>query len=240
MTDQTGPGGAQEGFDPWAAPGSGPSLEKGPQPAAPGQPPAGQPPVRPPSVHDQATMVSMPAGGAPVPPAGGFGAPGWGPSGGGQGWTGSAVPPPPIAPSGPGMQAPPPGGYGYPAYPQGYGWPGMPMQPNNGMGTAAMVLGILSCCLFCIYGVVSLVLGTLAVIFGIKGKKRADRGEATNRGQAQAGLVTGIIGILLGIATIVSLIIGITMAVEHEKQRRESDPSYNSAPSVSAPVLVRG
>jgi heme/copper-type cytochrome/quinol oxidase subunit 2 len=100
------------------------------------------------------------------------------------------------------------------------------MAPQNGMGTAAMVLGILSCCLFCLYGVLSLVLGVLAVVFGVKGRRRAARGEASNHGQAQAGLITGIIGIFLGIAVIVLLVIGITTAIRHEKAR---DPYSDGA-----------
>jgi hypothetical protein len=269
--DQTQPGGgAGADRDPWAPPESRTSLEKGAPPAAPGQQPypqdrppaAQQPPVQPPSVHNQATVTSMPGDGFAPPPGSGTpgmpgtppGLPGYGPPNapGGygppgtphphSGWSESAVPPPPIGPAGPGMQGGPamPGGYGYPAYPQGYGWPGMPMAPQNGMGTAAMVLGILSCCLFCIYGIVSIVLGVVAIILGVKGKRRADRGEATNRSQAQAGFIMGIIGTIIGIATLVSLIIGITLAYQHEKERQDSDPYYNSAPSLSAPVVVRG
>ncbi|KUM91389.1 hypothetical protein AQI88_37185 [Streptomyces cellostaticus] len=243
MTDRTQPGaGEGAGFDPWAPPESKPSLDKGaPQPPVQDQ----QPPVRPPSLHDQATMMSMPGSG--------FGAPGFGPPGAapgqsqgqGQGWSESAVPPPPVAPPAPGAPgaAGPaaPGGYGYPGYPQGYGWPGMPMAPQNGTGTAAMVLGILSCCLFCLYGVVSLVLGVIAVILGVKGKRRAERGEATNHGQAQAGLITGIIGIVLGIAIIAFLAVAIAFAIKDGKNHdTDSGPSYNSAPRVSAPVLTRG
>ncbi|EYT83598.1 membrane protein, partial [Streptomyces sp. Tu 6176] len=140
------------------------------------------------------------------------------------------VPPPPVAPTGPAPAAGP-GGYGYPGYPAqpaypgypGYGWPGVHPAPQNGLGVAALVLGILSCCLFCLYGVVSLVLGILAVVFGVKGRRRADRGEANNRGQAQAGFVTGVIGIVLGVAVIVLLIIGISVAV-HDSD--DSDPYY--------------
>src|SRR5581483_6762106 len=106
-------------------------------------------------------------------------------------------------------------------------------------GTAAMVLGILSCCLFCLYGIVGLILGVLAVVFGVKGKRRADRGEATNRGQAQAGFITGIIGIILGLATIAVLIVGIALAINDEKNRTDDEPSYNSAPSISAPLLTQ-
>lgn len=221
MTDAALPGGeAGGGHDPWAPPESRPSLDKNP---APDDAP------RPPSVHDQATVTSMPSDGfaapdatAPTGPAPGYGYPP----------PGAAVPPPPIAPTGPGA----PGGYGFPGYPPGYGWPGMPMPPQNGMGVAALVLGILSCCLFCLYGVVSIVLGILAVIFGVQGRRKAERGEADNRGQAQAGLITGIIGIVLGVLMIVLVIIGITAAVNSEDY---DDDYYGASPvPVSAPVSV--
>ncbi|MET7381777.1 DUF4190 domain-containing protein [Streptomyces sp. NPDC005526] len=256
MTDGTRPGGgAGAEHNPWAPPENGPSLEKQPQqpaagpwaphqqgpvpaqgqqpPAQDGTPPAwppaygqptrsGQPPYPPPSVHDQATMVSMPAAGTTPPDPSAFAAPG------GE----SPIPPPPLAPSGPAA----PGGYGYPAYP-GYGWPGVPMAPQNGLGTAAMVLGILACCLFCLYGVVSVVLGILAIVFGVKGRRKADRGEATNPGQAQAGLITGIIGILLGIAMIVLVAIGITRAIND--RHADSDPSYGAHRPTATALAAR-
>ncbi|MDT0609542.1 DUF4190 domain-containing protein [Streptomyces lancefieldiae] len=212
MTDAPRPGGdSAGGYDPWAPPESGPSPDKGREagawlPRQPGRPPVdGGPPV-----HDQPTVTSMPAAGFPAPDA--------------------AVPPPPIAPGGPGVQ----GGYGYPGYPQGYGWSGIAMPPQNGMGTAAMVLGILACCLFCLYGVVSVVLGILAVVFGVKGRRKAERGEAANHGQAQAGFVMGIIGIVLGIAVIVLLAIGIVAAINDES---DYDDPYYGAPR-PAPVSV--
>ncbi|WP_039933779.1 DUF4190 domain-containing protein [Streptomyces viridochromogenes] len=199
MTDATQPDGG--GHDPWAPPESRPSLDKG------------RPPTQgPPSVHDQATVTSMPSVSF-TPPAG----------------TG-AVPPPPVAPTGPAT-----GGYGYPGYPQGgYGWPGMPPAPQNGIGIAAMVLGIVSCTLFCLYGVVSLITGILAVVFGIKGRKRAEAGVATNHGQAQAGLIMGIIGIILGIAVIVLIAVGITAAINSDDY--DDDSSYGAhGPVATAP-----
>lgn len=254
MGDQTQPDGSAGAADrdPWAPPESRTSLEKGAESPAPGQwvspqdqppapapqpypqdrpPVAQQPPSQSQSVHNQATVTSMPADGftppGPAAPGTPPGAPGYGPPGTPPGLPSYGAPP---------YSAPnAPGGYGYPGYPQGYGWPGMPMAPQNSMGTAAMVLGIMSCCLFCMYGIFSLVLGVTAMILGVKGKKRADRGEATNRGQAQAGLVTGIIGTILGIATIVALGILFAFAYQQEKKdRQDSEPSYNSAPSVSA------
>ncbi|MGR3869407.1 DUF4190 domain-containing protein [Streptomyces graminifolii] len=264
--------GAGANRDLWAPPDGRPSLEKREQqpPQAPTpQPPAPQPspqdqhpptmvqPPQSPSVHNQATVTSMPTEGF-APPAPSSGAPGQGQPGtapGTPGYGHPATPPglptygtPTYAQPNPAggygtphpQSAPAPGGYGYPGYPQGYGWPGMPMAPQNNMGTAAMVLGILSCCLFCIYGIVSLVLGVTAIILGVKGKKRADRGEATNRGQAQAGFITGIIGTTLGVLTVAALIVGIVFAINHgdSTDTSDTDPFYNSAPSVTPPPQV--
>uniref|UniRef100_UPI004057154E DUF4190 domain-containing protein n=1 Tax=Streptomyces olivaceus TaxID=47716 RepID=UPI004057154E len=151
------------------------------------------------------------------------------------------VPPPPVAPGGP---APAPGaapGYGYPGYPQGYsqgyGWPGMPMPPQNGMGTASMVLGILACALFCMYGVVSVILGVLAVVFGVKGRRRAEQGLANNHGQAQAGFVMGIVGIILGVVVIALIAIGITAAINEDSDY--DDPYYGAVRQVPVSAAVQ-
>ena len=64
--------------------------------------------------------------------------------------------------------------------------------PQNGMGTAALTLGILG--FFCF----PLIASVLAIIFGKIGMTRADQGLATNRGAAKAGFVLGIIGLVLG------------------------------------------
>ncbi|GFM99689.1 hypothetical protein Sfulv_45000 [Streptomyces fulvorobeus] len=174
----------------------------------------GKPAAGPPPAHDQPTVSAMPGVGSG--PAPGAGAPGYGQGGAGAGYGpgDTAVPPPALAPGGPGQAAPPSGPYGYPAAPvppyggypgyPGYGggpgWGGPP--PANGLGTAAMVLGILAVCLFCVYGVPSLILGILALIFGILGRRRVARGEADNAGQALTGVILGSIGIALGAAII--------------------------------------
>ncbi len=67
---------------------------------------------------------------------------------------------------------------------------------RNGPGTAALVLGIIAVVL-CWTVVGGIVLGLLAVIFGFVGRGRVKRGEANNRRGANAGIVTGIIGIVL-------------------------------------------
>jgi len=199
-------GGTGAGPDPWAPPESGPSLEKS---------------SAPPSVHDQVTVTSVPSDSVPPPP--GNAGPGYGYPGSGLGGPAGSVPPPPLAPGGPGG----PVGYGYPNYSQGYGgWPAQPLPPQNGMGVAAMVLGILSCAMFCLYGVLSLVLGVIAIVLGVKGRKKAERGEATNHGQAQAGFIMGIIGTILGIAVIVFMVVVIVTAINSDD---ESDYYYDGS-----------
>ncbi|WP_073964834.1 DUF4190 domain-containing protein [Streptomyces sp. CB02460] len=195
---------------------------------------------RPPAVHDQLTVTSMPGiGTGPVPPTG-YGTPQTGPATwaapGAPGAPGS-VPPPPVGPNGPGQAGPPPQdgfpgsqpqygypgrqaapGYGYPGaqppqfgYPTGqapqYGYPGYPgygnpwggPAPANGLGIASLVLGIIATAGFCMYGL-GIVLGILALIFGIIGRGRAQRGEADNGGVALAGIILGSIGIVVSAA----------------------------------------
>jgi hypothetical protein len=175
------------------------------------------------SVHDQRTVASFPGVGTP-PPGQGQGQVQPGPWGNPfappaayphypRPAPGEPVPPPPIAPEGPGQV---PYGYGYPGFPvygqpgpgyqrpHGYGgWPPvMPPAPRNGLGTAGLVLGIVSAVVFCLWPL-ALVVGVLGVVFGVVGRRRAGRGEATNGGQALAGIICGAVGILLSAAMIV-------------------------------------
>ncbi|MFB7533224.1 DUF4190 domain-containing protein [Streptomyces sp. NPDC056178] len=207
MSDNTEqPAGGAAPRDPWAPPDSRVPLEK----------PAGDP--RPPAVHDQQTVTSMPGvGDGPASAAApGFGAPEQtGPvPGPGPAFGPGEVPPPPVAPNGPGQPVPPAAGqYGYPAaqyggYP-GYGqtsWGGP--APANGLGIAAMVLGIIAVAGFCMWGL-GVVLGVLALIFGIIGRGRVRRNEATNGGMALAGIILGSIGIVISGAFLALMIWGI-------------------------------
>jgi hypothetical protein len=119
---------------------------------------------------------------------------------------------PPQYPTQPG---PPPGQYPegqYPEgqYPQGQYPPGgyqAPPRRRNGMGTAALVLGVVALVLvlLLLFSPIGAFLGLLAVLFGILGIMRANRGEADNRGQAVAGLVTGAIALLVGVFFTISI-----------------------------------
>ncbi|MEV0176895.1 DUF4190 domain-containing protein [Streptomyces sp. NPDC050803] len=166
-----------------------------------------------PSVHDQQTVTSMPGPAQPWAGPGGPADPFAPPAPYTQG---EPVPPPPIAPDGPG-QVPYgyPGGYGYPpqmgyGYPPqagygGYAWPGMQPPPSNGMGTTALVLGIISAAVFCLWPV-AILLGVLALIFGLIGRGKVRRNEATNPGQALAGTICGAAGIVLGLVMVAFVI----------------------------------
>lgn len=75
------------------------------------------------------------------------------------------------------------------------------VKPRNGAGVAALVLGLLGLVLAILVlpAPLGALLGLLALIFGIIGISRAGRGEATNRGQAVTGLITGILALALGV-----------------------------------------
>lgn len=95
----------------------------------------------------------------------------------------SAVPPPPPAPE-------PAAGGG---------------QGSNGLAITSLITGILSIVL-CLYWFISLPLGIAGVITGVLGKKAAlVKGGG---GMAMAGLITGAIGVLLGVIMVVLFLIG--------------------------------
>ena len=122
--------------------------------------------------------------------------------------SGSGVPTPPATPPAAPPQAsyPPPGTVGYPTADPGAapGW--AQGVPRNGLGIAALVLGILSLPGAIAGGVLGIVLGILALIFGIVGMRRAKRGEATNNGMALAGAILGAVGLLVGILVTLVLV----------------------------------
>ena len=91
---------------------------------------------------------------------------------------------------------------------------------KNGLGVAALILGIISLVGGFLPFLAALLLGIwpplaaigsiLAIIFGFLGLKRVKNGEASNRGMALAGMLLGIAGIV--ITFVVAVVIGIFMA----------------------------
>jgi hypothetical protein len=72
---------------------------------------------------------------------------------------------------------------------------------RNGMGIAALVLGIIGT----VSGLVPFffwlagILGLIALILGLAGRGRAKRGEATNKGVATFGAVLGLVSLILSV-----------------------------------------
>ena len=83
-----------------------------------------------------------------------------------------------------------------------------PRAPNNTFGVISLVTGILSIPFsVCCFGIFAFALAIAAIMLGILGSKKADQGQATNKGQARAGLICGIVGVVLGVGwNILSLV----------------------------------
>ncbi|WP_199922682.1 DUF4190 domain-containing protein [Streptomyces sp. NRRL S-87] len=127
------------------------------------------------------------------------------------------------------------GHHGHHGYPGGWGRP----EPRNGFGIAALALGILSVVAFC-SSIFAVLIGVVAVVFGVLGRGRAKRGEAVNPGQALAGIILGSVGIVLGAVVFVVIIAGAVFGgsshgddgyFEHE----EVPPAYETGLVVEAP-----
>jgi Domain of unknown function (DUF4190) len=73
--------------------------------------------------------------------------------------------------------------------------------PDNTAGLLALVLGIASIPLLFCY-ILGLPAGVAAIVLGIVGKRKADRGVANNPGQALLGIIAGAVGVLATIVII--------------------------------------
>jgi uncharacterized protein DUF4190 len=98
---------------------------------------------------------------------------------------------------------------------------------RNGMGTAALIVGILAV-LLCWTLVGGVVLGLLAVVFGAVGRGRVKRGEATNGGAAVAGVILGLLGVVLAVVLVV---VGATFVFHHKKAINNLESCLNNATS---------
>ncbi|MER7177240.1 DUF4190 domain-containing protein [Streptomyces mesophilus] len=142
--------------------------------------------------------------------------------------------PPPADAAGP-YQAfpPPPPGAGYPMAPP----PGPFMQPRNGLGTAALVTGIIGLVLAVTIVLfwVGAILGVLGLVFGFIGMGRARRGEATNKGAALAGAITGGIAVVVAIAVLAFTVWFVNEAGEElDKAIKDASSSAPKDPTAEA------
>lgn len=99
--------------------------------------------------------------------------------------------------------------------PSGYP-PPQPYQvtpPSDGLGIAAMVIGIISLVTLCIYGL-GLLGSPAALIMGKISMNRIDRSEGRlgGRGMAKAGFILGIIGTVLLVLSVIAIVVLIAIA----------------------------
>src|SRR5215207_2909656 len=96
-----------------------------------------------------------------------------------------------------------PSDFSQPRPPDGAGYGAAPTaRPRrNGMGTAALVIGVVALVLvvLILFAPLGALLGLVALALGIVELVRANRGQADNRGQAVAGLVTGALALVIGL-----------------------------------------
>lgn len=74
-------------------------------------------------------------------------------------------------------------------------------QPDNGNGLWALILGILSLLFF------GILTGIPAIVLGVKGRRKAADGKATNGGQALAGIILGVVSIALTVLVVALFIL---------------------------------
>jgi hypothetical protein len=120
---------------------------------------------------------------------------------------GSPVPQPPQAngPAVPQSYGPP--GYVQPAPGPQYYMPA-PAPAENGFGTTGLVLGIIGLVFSWVPGL-NLLLGVLATVFGALGWRKGRARRATNGGPALAGMIMGIITIVIAIG--LAILVGMSL-----------------------------
>jgi hypothetical protein len=145
-----------------------------------------------------------------------------------------AYPPPQGPPAGYPPPQEPPAGYPPPQWPPAY----RPRPPGNSSALVSLVAGIAGLVLFVFpagFGLVfifNLPCSILAWVFGVRGRRQVDRGHTgERRGMAQAGIVLGIVGTVLGVLAIVgwALAIALSEEVRRELERQIEEGSESSA-----------
>ncbi|MFF0317427.1 DUF4190 domain-containing protein [Micromonospora sp. NPDC005252] len=203
------------------------------QPGNPGQDPYGQQPNQDPTAPQPPHDPYAPPPAAPYGQQPTSGQPYGQPTSGqpyGQPTSGQPYGQPPAAPYGQQPGAPygqqPQDPYGAPQAPYGQQQPygGTPTYPNAGypqqqgqnntLGLVSMILGIASipliCCLY-----LGIPVGIAGVVTGYLAKQKVAQGQASNAGQAKAGLICGAVGVGLGILLlIISIVANVNLPTE--------------------------
>ncbi|MFF8291109.1 DUF4352 domain-containing protein [Streptomyces sp. NPDC016309] len=130
--------------------------------------------------------------------------------------------------------------YGAEHHHPGPGYGGAPAPGHrpvrNGLGTAALVLGIIGALsgmiplLFWLAGV----LGLLALVLGLVGNGRVRRGEAANRGVTVSGAVLGLVALVLSVVGAVITFKAVDDAVDEIDKALSSTAPKDPAPAKGA------
>ncbi|MFE7550925.1 DUF4190 domain-containing protein [Streptomyces gardneri] len=117
---------------------------------------------------------------------------------------------------------------------------------RNGLGTAALILGIIGT----VSGLIPLLfwlagtLGVIALILGLVGKGRVKRGEASNKGVTITGAILGLASLILATVGLIITVTAVSDAVEEiDKTIKDSapkDPTKAGAPSGDAGTSDKG
>ncbi len=104
-------------------------------------------------------------------------------------------------------------------------------QARNGLGTAALILGIIGALsgLIPFFFWLAGILGVIALIMGLAGRGRAKRGGATNKGVALAGAILGLISLIMSVVGAVILFKAVDDAV-NDIDKATSDSSAARTP----------
>jgi hypothetical protein len=114
-----------------------------------------------------------------------------------------AYPPAPPGAGYQGYQGAYPGAYPPPPMPYGDPYAGAPAAKRNGLGTAALIVGLLAVFPGTCTVIFGVVLGVIALVLGFIARGRVTRGEADNGGTALGGILLGGLAILVSVAFIV-------------------------------------
>jgi len=101
-------------------------------------------------------------------------------------------------------------------------------QEGNALAIAALVVGVIAIIgAFFSAGVLGLILGIIAVVLGVLGRRKVTSGRTTQHGGlALAGIITGVLAIVLGVLFIAFLAAlfndeGFQQQLQQQQQRRQ-------------------
>jgi uncharacterized membrane protein len=98
--------------------------------------------------------------------------------------------------------------------------------PNDSAAHGGGILALITC--WTVIG--GVLLGLVAIILGFVGRGRAKRGEADNGGAAIAGVVLGLVGLVVAVVIVAA---GATFFIHHKKDINNLQSCLNNATTQS-------